>query len=637
MDNKSIPSDDSDNSGLPVEELSVLVHSDVTGDKKADQESLTMLSERDLHHVNVINMMRSGYVFARVVYEKGSPVDFIHEEVNAGYETITGLKNVIGKKITEVFPGIKTKQPEFFEQHVSVAETGVSNRFDIYLQPLQKWFNISVHSLKKGYFISIIDDITNAKQDEIALKASEQRFKNMFREHSAIMVIIDPATGSIIDVNHAATTFYGWSHEELCKMNVGQINMLPPDEIKSEMEQSISGKKNKFLFRHRRANGSIRDVEVYISKIETLDKPLLYAIIHDVTERIRYEIANTFRLSIFQMLDTCTIKEVLQKTLDEAEKLTMSSIGFFHFVEEDQTTLSLQAWSTNTEKTGCKVPEKREHYCLDKAGVWADAVRERKSVIHNDYVSLKSRKGMPEGHVVVRREVVIPIFHGDNIIALMGVGNKPSDYDEEDLYWLEMLAGHVQHIIAIKVGKEKQDILQMQNYIIEKLAMHDSLTGLPNRRLLSERITVTLAQCRRNKTKAALFILDLDKFKIVNDTLGHGIGDLLLKEVSTRMLKILRRRGDSPARLGGDEFVVLLPQIDAVVQAITIAEKIRYALYQPFDIEGHIINISSCIGIAVFPDHGDDELTLMKHADAAMYKAKNDGRNCIKVFNEEVS
>jgi len=202
-----------------------------------------------------------------------------------------------------------------------------------------------------------------------------------------------------------------------------------------------------------------------------MDKPLLYAIIHDVTERIRDEIANAFRLSMLQMLDTSTIKDVLQKTLDEAEKLTMSSIGFFHFVEENQRILSLQAWSTNTEKNVCKVPEKKEHYSLTEAGVWADAVRERRGVIHNNYASLKGRKGIPEGHVALLREAVIPIFHNEKIIAIMGVGNKLCDYDKDDLFWLELLAGHVQHIIAIKVGKEKEDVLKMQNYIIEKLAM----------------------------------------------------------------------------------------------------------------------------------------------------------------------
>ena len=116
--------------------------------------------------------------------------------------------------------------------------------------------------------------------------------------------------------------------------------------------------------------------------------------------------------------------------------------------------------------------------------------------------------------------------------------------------------------------------------------------------------------------------------------MGHQIGDLLLKEVATRTLGVLRRSGESLARLGGDEYVVLLPQIAALPDAIAIADKIRQAMLQPFDIEGHTINITCSIGIALCPEHGEDEQSLMKHADAAMYQAKNEGRNRITVSGD---
>ncbi len=132
-------------------------------------------------------------------------------------------------------------------------------------------------------------------------------------------------------------------------------------------------------------------------------------------------------------------------------------------------------------------------------------------------------------------------------------------------------------------------------------------------------------------------IFDLDRFKVVNDTLGHGIGDVLLQQVATRTLKTLQRSGDSIARIGGDEFVVLLPQIAAISNAVAIAEKIQHTMNKIFDIEGHAIVISCSIGIAVFPDHGRDELTLMRHADYAMYKSKRDGKNRITIFGGELT
>ena len=127
-------------------------------------------------------------------------------------------------------------------------------------------------------------------------------------------------------------------------------------------------------------------------------------------------------------------------------------------------------------------------------------------------------------------------------------------------------------------------------------------------------------------------IFDLDKFKPVNDTFGHAIGDIVLQQVAARTLETVRRSSDSIARLGGDEFVVLLPQIASISNAEAVAGNIRKVLELPFNIEGHTIMISCSIGIAVYPDDGADEITLMRHADDAMYISKSLGQNRITVF-----
>jgi diguanylate cyclase (GGDEF)-like protein len=127
--------------------------------------------------------------------------------------------------------------------------------------------------------------------------------------------------------------------------------------------------------------------------------------------------------------------------------------------------------------------------------------------------------------------------------------------------------------------------------------------------------------------------IDLDKFKPVNDLLGHHVGDLLLKQVASRLSECVRRESDTVGRMGGDEFVVMLPEIETVQDAITVAEKILHALNQAFEIAAHIIHISSSIGIAMFPEHGKDENLLLKSADAAMYRAKESGRNRVEVAN----
>ena len=358
----------------------------------------------------------------------------------------------------------------------------------------------------------------------------------------------------------------------------------------------------------------------------------LYTIVHDVTERKHYEITTELHIDLLEMSESHSIEEMLQLTLDKAELLTESSIGFFHFVAEDEMTLSLQAWSTNTKKNMCQAVGEERHYAMDSAGVWADAAREHRAVIHNDYAAIKDRKGLPEGHAEVKREVVVPVVRGNKVVAILGVGNKGTLYDEHDIKWVGIVADIAWDIVAKKMVENERKILQAQKYAIENLAMHDYLTGLPNRRLLSEQIKLTIALCQRSKTMAALMIFDLDKFKPVNDTLGHGIGDVLLQQVASRTLRIMQRSSDTLARLGGDEFVVLLPQIAAIENAVTIADKILKTLQEPFEIEGHAINISCSIGIAIFPDHGEDELTLIKNADDAMYFSKSNGKNCVTVF-----
>lgn len=130
--------------------------------------------------------------------------------------------------------------------------------------------------------------------------------------------------------------------------------------------------------------------------------------------------------------------------------------------------------------------------------------------------------------------------------------------------------------------------------------------------------------------------LDLDRFKQINDTLGHAIGDLLLKEAAARMQDCLRA-SDTVARIGGDEFVVLLPAVEAAADAMVVAQKMRHALSQPFELAGHSLHVSCSAGVAIHPAHGGDEEQLLKHADIAMYRAKNSGRNSVEFYRQEAT
>ena len=172
--------------------------------------------------------------------------------------------------------------------------------------------------------------------------------------------------------------------------------------------------------------------------------------------------------------------------------------------------------------------------------------------------------------------------------------------------------------------------------IIRHLAYHDALTGLPNRMLFNDRLNLELAHAQRNQQKLAVMLLDLDHFKDVNDTLGHNVGDKLLQAVGERLTSLLRK-SDTVARVGGDEFILLVPDAARVQHATRVAVKILEAFREPFEFDDHKLHITTSIGIALYPDDGEDADTLMKNADIAMYRAKDQGRDNYQRYTAAMS
>jgi diguanylate cyclase (GGDEF)-like protein len=177
--------------------------------------------------------------------------------------------------------------------------------------------------------------------------------------------------------------------------------------------------------------------------------------------------------------------------------------------------------------------------------------------------------------------------------------------------------------------------LQESRAELERQALYDELTGLPNRRLLAERLSQILAIAEREYQTVALFCIDLDGFKTVNDQLGHWIGDLLLKQVSHRML-VHVRKSDTLARMGGDEFTWLVAHVSGKDQAARLAETMLRTLSEPYEIEGQTIEITASIGITLYPEYSTDPSSLIQQADTAMYAVKRDGKNGVQYYSTEV-
>lgn len=206
------------------------------------------------------------------------------------------------------------------------------------------------------------------------------------------------------------------------------------------------------------------------------------------------------------------------------------------------------------------------------------------------------------------------LFHAEVCLAAISLQGR------------RVLLANVRDVTERKVAEQR----------VQFLAYYDALTSLPNRTLLEDRISRALASAHRRKESAAVLFLDLDRFKIINDTLGHSAGDLLLQEVAAR-LKVWAREQDTVARVGGDEFVVLLTNIAQASDAAVAAQRVIHAVTAEFSLKGNPINITCSVGISMFPENGVDSETLIKNADAAMYCAKQKGPNNIQFFTKDMN
>ncbi len=285
------------------------------------------------------------------------------------------------------------------------------------------------------------------------LRESEEKYRQIFHGSMAIKLLIDPETGQLADANEAACRFYGYTKDELLSQKIYDINTLTPAEINAEMEAAKTQKRNHFNFRHRLASGEVRDVEVYSSPVQAGGK-FLHSIIHDVTERRKSERLLRCRAELSALFATASMDDLIQSGLDAAEHLTSSCIAYFHFVDDDQENLTLQTWSTNTLKNMCKAEGKGQHYPISKAGVWVDCFHQKKPVIHNDYAALPHRKGLPEGHAPVIRELGIPVMQGNKVMAIMGMGNKETDYTQDDVEVTQEAASILFDLIERKRAEE---------------------------------------------------------------------------------------------------------------------------------------------------------------------------------------
>jgi PAS domain S-box-containing protein len=294
---------------------------------------------------------------------------------------------------------------------------------------------------KITHFVAVKEDITERKRVEQELRV-QRNFATQVMNTMGQGLSVTDEQGRFEFINPAYARMLGCTQEQV-------IGKVPADFTFSQDQETLAqarlerleGKSGSYETRLLRSDGNVIDALITgVPRLRDGKYAGAIAVITDLTERKRIEAISAARSRILQFSLSHSLPEILQNVLDECETLTLSSIGFFHFMLPDQNTLSLQTWSTRTIKEFCHAEGNGLHYALSQAGVWADCVRERRAIISNDYATLPNRKGMPNGHAAVNRFVSIPILRGENIVAIIGVGNKPTDYSERDIQAVTQLA-----------------------------------------------------------------------------------------------------------------------------------------------------------------------------------------------------
>ncbi len=294
--------------------------------------------------------------------------------------------------------------------------------------------------------LSLSRDITMRKRAEEALQAEESRLRAITGAAQDAILMMNPE-GNLSFLNPAAERMFGYTSDEAMGRNIHLL--LAPQGCHESYEKAFGRFPNAgegdavgetLELKARCKDGREIYIEISLAVLERSDGWHSVAIARDITERKRAMQMTEIRLKLVGFAARHTLDELLTLALDEVGALVDSPIGFYHFVEADQRTISLQQWSTATLARFCKTQSKGVHYDLDKAGVWVDCVHDRRAVIHNDYCSLPHRKGLPEGHAEVVRELVVPVMRDNKVVAILGVGNKPFDYTDKDVETVTFLA-----------------------------------------------------------------------------------------------------------------------------------------------------------------------------------------------------
>jgi diguanylate cyclase (GGDEF)-like protein/PAS domain S-box-containing protein len=413
----------------------------------------------------------------------------------------------------------------------------------------------------------------------------EMRYRRLFEQSRDGILIIDPESRRFVEFNPVAHEQLGYTRAEFARMGIDDIEAEErPEDTARHVEMVRQRGWDSFETRQRRKDGAIRNVQVIVQMLPIDGRPMLYCSFRDITERKAAEESLRLYANMFEHSGEAIMVTDHENRIIAVNPALIRLTGYTSEELYGQNPRILASQHTPPETYQALWVSLRE------GSFWQGELWDRRKDggIYPKWASIS----------VIRD-----------------------------------IAGQVTHHIASFTDISERKAAEER---IERLAHHDTLTGLFNRFNLENRLGQALLTARRTDGPLAVMFIDMDRFKLINDTLGHHVGDHLLVQVAAR-LKASVRESDIVARLGGDEFVVVLTGMESALDAMPVASKILHALGQPYEVDGHVLYSSPSIGVSVYPGDGTDAETLMKNADTAMYHAKEQGRNNVQFFTADMN
>jgi diguanylate cyclase (GGDEF)-like protein/PAS domain S-box-containing protein len=624
--------------GAPDEHKIAVLFSDVS-DRVRTQDALRRSEEK---YRSLFESIDSGFMIIQLLLDdEGEPSDWLIHEGNPAQERLTGLRGIAGATISSLVPGMEAS---WFENYASVALTGAPRRFVDHAEILGRSFDVYAFRIGEAderTVALLFSDITDRLRAEASLQESEARHAYLVGLSDALRDIADP-----VEIQSVACRLLG-EHLDVARAMYFEVR---GDSFVMERDHargvpSMTGRYPIEVIGPSRmaaysAGRSVRldDLEAHADMSEP-DRQVFAA--HQIRALMTVPLLKEGRFVAGLVVHSTTPRAW---RADELRLVEETAERTWAAVERARAEAALRASEERYRLLTNSLPE--IVYAHDPLG--------EQSVFNRRWTEFTGEPVREEGAHI--RDMIRRVIHPDDRARIRDVwgraleAGRPVEFEFRvrsaatgRYHWFLCRSAPVRSPLGevvqwvgtatdIDEQKRVEHDIRTREVELHHRAHHDPLTGLPNRLLFEDRLQLAVAAAARHGRFLAVLFVDLDGFKLINDTLGHEAGDAVLEEVASR-LRVALREGDTLARLHGDEFAILLPELAHPLDAGRLARTLLAQVVRPIEFVGRVVKVSASIGVSVFPRDGGDGLALLRAADVAMYKAKLGGKNDVRYFS----